>query len=391
MTRRLGAVLLLPCMLMLGPYVTACFYEFDASTPFAGQQWYNPYATLDAQAGRWRQTNFHAHSQAWGGLTDGRSTTSAMHARYRAMGYDVAALSNYHAPEPVAPHDSTAVSAYEHGWNVFKTHQLVIGARRVVWLDFPLGAWMHQKQQLLSALRGSGALVALVHPALRNGHTIEDMRVLADYDVIEVLNHFITSDSLWDAALTAGRLPWIIAGDDAHDANGHGETGVAWTMLFTSSTHAESTYAALRTGRSYGVRGHGGKADLSLAGVAMRGDTLVVHHHGAPAVLRVIGDGGREIAVQRSTGSANVPLPAWAHYARVVLTSDSSAIWLNPVVRWDGRALPVASARLDVRRTFAYRTLLLLCALSVASRLSPARRRILAPSPVRVATSRASR
>jgi hypothetical protein len=360
---------------VLGPYVLSSFYQFDAATPFSGAHWFNPYEGVDANNGTWRQANFHAHSVAWGGVTDGRSKPAALLARYRAMGYGIAALSNYHAPHTVAADDSTAVSAYEHGWNVFKTHQLVIGARRVVWLDFPLGGWVHQKQQLLSTLKESGAVVALAHPALRGGHTAADMRVLADYDVIEVLNHFVTSDSLWDVALTAGRLSWILAGDDSHDAEGTGETGVAWTMLLTNSTHAESTYTALRTGRSYGVRGYGGRADLSLDRVTMRGDTLEVSHRGARAAVRVIGDGGRVIDRVMSAGTVHVRIPQWAHYARVVIESDGSALWLNPVVRWDGRALPVASARLDVRRTVAYRGLLAMCAAAVLWRLGPVRRR----------------
>jgi hypothetical protein len=377
--RGLAAVCGAPLVVVLGvavlPYLGTTFHQFDAALPFTGPHWFNPYANLPDTLGRWRQANFHAHSVAWGGVTDGHSTPTALLSRYRAMGYDVAALSNYHAPMPAPPGDSTFVSAYEHGWNVRKTHRLVLGAQRVVWRDHAFGGTVHQKQQLLSSLRASGAVVALAHPELRGGHTVSDVRLLADYDLIEVLNHFVTSDTLWDAALTAGRLPWILAGDDSHDAEGHGETGVAWTMLFTSSTHAESTYAALRTGRSYGVRGHGGRADLALVGVTMHGDTLHLLHRGAPAQLQIVGDSGRVIATMPTVGQARVVIPPWAHYARAVLTSETSALWLNPVVRWDGRALPVASAPVDVRRTLAYRTLLLLCALSVAWRLSPAQRR----------------
>jgi hypothetical protein len=378
--RPLALLVALPLVLAVGlallPYAGARFYRFDATTPFTGAQWHNPYAGLDTAAGRWRQANFHAHSRAWGGLTHGGGTPDAVLAHYRTMGYDIAALSNYFAPLPAPPGDSTFVPAYEHGLNVRKTHRLVLGARTVDWFDFPLGQSVHQKQQVLSRLRESGALVALTHPALRDGHTAADVRTLADYDLIEVLNHFVTSDAVWDAALTAGRLAWLIANDDGHDAAKPWEMGVAWTMLFTASTHAESTYAALRTGRSYGVRGSGGHADLALTEVAMVADTLGVRYRGGAATVRVIGDGGRLIASIASTGTAQVPLPAWTHYARVVIEGPTTALWLNPVVRWDGQTLPVTVARVDLRRTWAYRGLLAIACAAIVARWRPARRRL---------------
>src|SRR5262245_61855581 len=67
-------------------------YRFPSAEPFRGGQLFNPYSRSVTP---WWKVNLHAHSRAWGGLTNGRSTAEETVSRYRAMGYDVAAVSNY--------------------------------------------------------------------------------------------------------------------------------------------------------------------------------------------------------------------------------------------------------------------------------------------------------
>ena len=80
-------------MLGLAPYLTCPFYRFPEPRAFSGAGFYNPYASVgDAP---WRTANLHAHGRVWGGVTEGRQPDSAIVNHYRALGYDVADVSNY--------------------------------------------------------------------------------------------------------------------------------------------------------------------------------------------------------------------------------------------------------------------------------------------------------
>lgn len=112
-------------------------YTFMPPQPFTGNYLYNPYTGADTV---WRKCNFHAHTHAWGGLTDGRSNEAPdLINKYRQMGYDVACISDYHS---INPQQDTAsgyfIPVYEHGYNLFKAHRLVLGANKVSFFDISL-------------------------------------------------------------------------------------------------------------------------------------------------------------------------------------------------------------------------------------------------------------
>ncbi len=150
---------LLVLVVLIGlPYACSPVYRFPEPAPFAGTQFYNPYAGL---RGAWKRVNLHAHGTAWGGLTNGQQASEDVVRTYRALGYDLAGVSNYHA---IAAHDGVdTLPLYEHGYNISKRHQLAIGARRVEWLDFPLlavaqpGAVHHRPRPRQRGARGARA------------------------------------------------------------------------------------------------------------------------------------------------------------------------------------------------------------------------------------------
>src|ERR1700760_4488404 len=77
-------------------YLWCPVHRFPAPRPFHGQHWYNPYATVTSDM-QWWKVNLHAHTHAWLGLTNGHGSADDARARYRAMGYDAAPVSNYQA------------------------------------------------------------------------------------------------------------------------------------------------------------------------------------------------------------------------------------------------------------------------------------------------------
>jgi 1-acyl-sn-glycerol-3-phosphate acyltransferase len=349
-------------------YAAAPVYRFDAPQRFAGERWYNPYAGGGRPGTRWLRSNFHAHSTAWGGLTNGQQSPAAVAAAYRAMHYDVIAISNYHADPRARPPGTFPV--YEHGWNVRKSHHLAIGASEVLWLDLPFGASRHQQQYLLDRLHESSPLVAIAHPDIRGARSAADLAALSGYELLEVLNHYRpAADSLWDAALSSGRAIWLLANDDSHDLTEDGETGSNMTFVQSDRNDPDAVIDALRRGAMYGVRAPRGAATLALRDLSVIGDTLRVTVRGAVTSARLIGDGGR-LRARWVRGRRDGPTGASASdttvqlqlvlqpsdsYLRVVVEGPEQLLYTNPVIRWDGRELPRGAVTIDGPRTALWR------------------------------------
>ena len=359
-------VLLVVGVLAAAPYLATPVYEFASPQPFTGSAFFNPYAHL---TGAWRTANFHAHGRAWGGLTNAQQTDSVVLARYAAMGYDVANVSDYETIDRRRAGDSTFIPSYEHGYNVLKAHMLGVDARSVEWFDFPLTQSRGQKQYLIDRIKSSASLVVLAHPSLRGAHSADDMRYLTHYDLLEVLNHFQTSDHLWDVALSAGHPVWAVGDDDTHDVTDAGQTGVRWTMVDAPSTRREAIVAALKAGRTIAVAGEGGRSDARVTSVAMRGDTLTVVCDTIVRAFQFIGQDGRELQRSPAGRSASYVVQPSDTYVRTVITSRRTTMFLNPVFRYDGVAVVAPLAVLDVERTWGLRASLAMSVLLVASML----------------------
>jgi len=342
-----SAAVLLTGMIAALPFTMQREYTFPAPRPFAGPALYNPYA---AASGTWFRVNFHAHAHAWWGLTDGHQPDADVIRHYRQLGYDVAALSNYEHISRGLGSDSLSLPVYEHGYNMDKVHQLVIGARRVEWFDFPWHQSLADKQYVLDLLHGSGELVAVAHPELHERRGGTDFRYLTNYDLMEVRTHSGVATAEWDTALTTGHAVWALADDDTHDVTDTADTGHSWNMVNAASLRPADIIAALRVGHTYGVEGDHSGSDVRLASLVLRGDTLVVKCVGVPARFTFIGAGGVVLATVAHADTARFVMPADAPYVRTEVTSARATLYLNPVVRYDGVALarlaavPVAHA-----------------------------------------------
>lgn len=354
-----GLVALLLVVSLL--YATAPLYLFAESRPFVGPRWYNPYGDLST-TGRWQKTSFHAHSVAWGGATNGGQTAEQVAAAYAEMHFDIVGLSNYHSMS--AGERTGTFPVYEHGWNVHKSHRLAIGGDAVVWRDYPLGQTVQHKQDMITRLGLTGAVVVLAHPAIRDGHSVADLHQLSGYDALEVLNHFVSpATAEWDAALSSGRAVWAMAGDDSHDIHGAGETGVNWTLVYTPSHEANAVRSAIRAGRTIGVRGAGGETGLSFVSQRLFGDTLEVRANGPIVRIEFTGQHGatRTAHVTDSVGVTIARAVAQPHdgYLRATVIGTGAGVpellLLNPVIRWDGAIMGVATASVDASRTAALR------------------------------------
>ena len=155
---------------------------------------------------------------------------------------------NYHGKDKVS-----FIPTYEHGYNIFKTHQVCIDAKSVLWTDLILFQTLSMKQWIIDQLKEDCSIVSLAHPLLRHGYSVEDMRYLTNYDMMEVLNNARLSYDHWDAALSTGNLAWMMGNDDAHDVLNSNHVGRKFTMINATDMRKETIIQSLKTGNAYGV------------------------------------------------------------------------------------------------------------------------------------------
>jgi len=340
-------------MLLLGLGYAICpIYQYPPAKAFSGDKLYNPYAQLN---GKWFKANFQVQSYCWLGLTNGRNSIEEVVARYKKLGYDIITISDYQRINKLSGLNVNYIPVYEHGYNIWKRHQVCIGARGIIWFDFPLFQWTQQKQFILNLLKKKTDFVAIAHPKLLHAYSAKDMRKLAGYDGIEVLNHFRTSDWLWDAALSAGRAVWILGDDDSHNVDDPNQTGVCWTMINAPSLKEKNILASLRMGRAYGVKGKNALNDNGVKRVDVNNNLITVECDSVASEILFIGQGGKIRKIAYNTNHASYLFTPEDTYIRIKIVSPKTKIYLNPIFRYNGGEIPRPQAEVDQTKTWGMR------------------------------------
>lgn len=338
----------------LFPYLLSTYYNFPLNKSFTGNILFNPYQTIDSSA-RFIKANFHAHSREYSGVTDGHSSEQELFAGYKAMKYDVVGLSNYQTINQTFSADSGYVPLYEHGYNAWKRHHVCIGANEVTWWDYILFQSIHQKQDMIFRLKPTMDVVAIAHPKFRNSFEPDDFTKLTDYNCIEVLNHYRTSDEAWDSALSTGHPAWIVADDDSHNVAAEGETGVCWTMIAANPVRDEIT-KALKEGRAYGVQGKNGQNQNKLKSFETKGLLCTVRCDSIADSIQFIGQGGKVASVAILTDCASYSFGNNDTYVRLKIFTKGSVMWLNPIFRTADGTIPYPHAEVSLTNTWLWRT-----------------------------------
>lgn len=357
-------------------YLLAPVYEFSGPKPFHGKNLYNPYQGMDSSV--WKRYNFQVQSKAWAGITDGRKNTNTLiDSVYNELGFDYVATSDYQKINYHGSDKPDYIPTYEHGYNIFKTHQVCIDAKRVLWTDLLLFQTLSMKQWIIDQLDQDCEIVVLAHPLLRHGYSIEEMKYLTNYEMMEVLNNLRISTDHWDEALSSGQVVWVMGNDDAHDVLHPNDVGRKFTMINSSSTNKDDIIQSLKAGRNYGVDFYP-KMDVPLAerierikytplvkNVALNGDTLRVKVDQDATEIHFIGQEGiiRHTAID--TNMASYIIRADDSYIRTVFRfADGSSIYLNPVIRHDGtEPLSLKTATINQTATITLRSVYFILAL----------------------------
>lgn len=360
-------------------YLLAPVYNFSGPVKFTGEKLYNPYQNIDSL--NWKKYNFQVQSNAWLGITDGRKNTNErIDSIYSILGFDHVATSDYQKINHYGNDKPSFIPTYEHGYNIYKTHQVCIGADKVLWVDLMFGQTMSMKQWILDELQKSTRFVVLAHPLLRDGYSIEDMKYLTNYNAIEVLNNMRVSTDHWDAALSSGQLAWIIGNDDAHDVLNSNDVGRRFTMINSESMDSSAILKQLDNGVAYGMdffriddepmddKVERSKGIPYLTKAKLRSDTLYVSTDQLPVEIRFIADNGELVKSIKNSKSAWCILDNDYSYLRTEFEfPDGSRMFLNPIVRYSGeKPVSLKNAEVNTSATLTMRMIYFIIGLVIA-------------------------
>lgn len=321
-------------------------YDFDEPVAFHGDVLVNPYQDVDC--GHWHKANFHAHTKRYGGFTNGRDSAPVIDSVYNFFGFSYAGVSDYMNVNQSFSNKENFIPSYEHGWGIFKIHQLCLGAHDVRFIDYPFWQTLSMKQHTLNKLGETSVLAIPAHPDfVDGGYSPSDFKYLSNYRLMEVVNGYCVSDAHWDSALSNGHLVYIIGDDDTHDVLRSTDVANCFTIVNAERLDSESIIDALVAGQTYAVdfRLRKGetldekKADMDttlpwLVKARLSGDTFSVVMSRKAKTIQFIGQNGRVLATAEKTNSASYVVKDSDTYIRTVCNyPDHTDVYLNPVTR----------------------------------------------------------
>jgi hypothetical protein len=146
-----------------------------------------------------------------------------------------------------------------------------------------------------------------------------------------------------------------VGDDDTHNAMADGETGVCWTMIHTNGkADRKELTKSLKQGRAFGVTGKRGQVGIYPLQYSIEADTaLIVVLSDTAKNIEMIGQNGKLMQSDSNVKSTRYAFRNSDTYIRVRIHSDSSILWMNPVIRGDGRSK--IQPTINTIQTFAYR------------------------------------
>lgn len=323
-------------------------YDFDEPHAFSGSYLHNPYEGIDSTT--WLRCNFHAHTRTAGGIANGRDNSNELvDSIYHCLGFDHAGISNYNSINTYGNTRQDYIPAYEHGYGIFKIHQICLGAQKVRRIDYPFWQTLSMKQHTLNKIGENCTFAIPAHPCfVKGGYFAEDFKYLDNYRLLEVLNGYCNSTAYWDTALSYGHLVYLIAGDDSHHVSNIYDPACRFTLINAPTNDSDHLLAALGAGKAVGIVFHGTnidethqqkgerlKTDLPrINHVRLLGDTLRIAADRVIAKAEFIGQGGRILQTETNVEEATYIIQKDDNYVRTVLSfADNTEVWLNPITR----------------------------------------------------------
>ena len=341
------AVLLLTVWAVLMLFSLSPIYRFEEPKPFSGPDIFNPYASLQRDSAL-KKANFHTHTKVKGLLNECPLWPADVLEDYRALGYDILTFSNHNEITTHPTDSSLQVNVYEHGYNLCKYHKLVFGAEKVWRFDHLLPLLSSQKQYQLDRLGKGCDFIQMNHPARTLHTTIDDMRRLTGYRIIELDSGVTTENEYWDLALGAGHYSFGLANDDCHNSRALDRIAVRCNFLQCPSGKYEDIKDCLLGGCHYCMRipsceegGWEEKLQLNaclpaLADVRLRDSVITMRFSRPFQEAEAIGQGHTIKERYAECDSLNFTLGSKEPYVRfTVHFPDGCVLYTNPFARYD--------------------------------------------------------
>ena len=363
----LGICILIVIILTLQYLVTPKF-TYPEPAVFAGDYIYNPYRNFDPA--KWRMANFHAHTRKIFDQSNSASKSNILlDSIYKFFDYDISNISDYQYINLYEGKNKWFIPVYEHGYQYYKNHQLVLNAKKVSWLDFPFRQTLNNKQFIINKLKkDASTLITVVHPFYRKAYSLNDFKYLTNYNCLEIANSKRLFTTYYDTALSFGHPVFIMADDDSHDMNNIEDVCSSFNLINTDMV-SDSILNSLRTGRSIGVKfnlssfktNEEKKAGLlklpEIESITFKSDTLAVSLNMSVNSIKFIGQNGieKKRVINCSTGSYFFNKED-TYIRTEIECNDGTIFFLNPLFRYDGIKLTEYAPSYNVLKTWAWRS-----------------------------------
>jgi hypothetical protein len=362
----LGLCILIFVLLIL-QFVVNSKYTFPEPHAFQGSYIYNPYRNIDST--KWIRANFHAHTRKFFGQSDkARRSIPYIDSLYKSFGYDIISISDYQFINRYESKNKWYIPVYEHGYQYYKNHHLVLNAKKVSWLDFPFRQTLSNKQNVINNLKKDpSALITIVHPTYRKALSSNDLKYLGNYNCLEIANHERLFTASYDTVLSNGHPVFIMADDDCHDLANIKEVNNSFNVINTDLVK-DSILNALSYGRSFGVKLNAStfktnedkrEAFLNLPKIdkiTFQNDTLRISLSQSVKTIKFIGQHGIEIGRFTDCSRGSCIFRKEDTYIRTEIEcNDGTLYFLNPLFRYDGIRLTDFVPTLNVFKTWTWR------------------------------------
>lgn len=213
-------------------------------------------------------------------------------------------------------------------------------------------------QRNFRLVREQGGIPQVNHPNAHWSVTLADLMPLDGPYLFEIANAYprgmhnmggttadgkvgLSTEALWDALLSAGKIVWGVASDDSHDYTNFDNRdaptpGKAWVVVRAPALTAAAILDGLRTGNFYASNGVYLK-DIRVSGKVLsiqadwRPDDVGLGAHSARFRVTFIGREGRVLKEGHGT-SVDYTIKGDEGYVRAVVTdSDGRKAWTQPV------------------------------------------------------------
>ena len=372
----IGLFLFISVLLIL-QFVVNTKYTFPKPHPFQGKYIYNPYRNIDSQ--KWERANFHAHTRKF--LDPAKKvarSTFLLDSIYRSFGYNIIGISDYQSINNYEIGNKWFVPGYEHGYQYYKNHQLVLNAKKICWLDYPFRQTLNNKQFVIDQLKkDTTALIAIVHPAYRQALSNYDFKYLSNYNCLEIANHERLFNEFYDSILSNGHPVFVMADDDSHNMTDIKDICSAYNLTNTDPIK-DSVLKALSTGRSIAVKfnissyktNEEKRAALAILpeinAIIFNNDTLSIRINQPIKTIKFIGQDGVEKIRMTNSSVGFCFFGKEDTYLRTEIECyDGTIYFLNPLIRWDGIKLTYYSPSVNVLETWVWRSVLIIIVLII--------------------------